>query len=74
MPEQIDTGQFFFVSNQPEAHTALFSLCYMALIANGIVSIAKSVGVKRIVSPCNDQLGKETKRIGVVTSDDRDFR
>ena len=46
----------------------------MALIANGIVSITKSVGVKRIVSPCNDQLGEETKRIGVVTSDDRDFR
>lgn len=45
----------------------------MDLIATGIVSITKSVGVKRIVSPCNDQLGKETKRIGVVTSDDRDL-
>jgi hypothetical protein len=75
MRGQIDMGQFSFVSNQPEAHTAIaiYSLHYMALIADGIVSITKSVGVKRIVSPYNDQLGKETKRIDVVTIGDRDY-
>jgi len=62
-------GQFscFQPTRSPYGNGHLFSINYMALIANGIVPITKSVGVKRIVSPCNDQLGKETKRIGVVT-------